>query len=220
MHLPPTCWYRVALVALCIALAACSRPSTPQDVTERFWRAVVAGHKTKLTRYVVERDRAALDEHAEVLPVESFELGRVVIDADTASIETQLTLDGDQKIDITISTALEREGEAWRVDYRKTVGEISMRGDLARIMDQIGTLGDRLKDGVEQSIEDMRGTLPAIEAELSRLESDIKQRMPELRENLEAFSKQIEEALKAPPTGQPDHPAPSKKAVPDGTIAL
>lgn len=200
-------------------LQACAEPLGPQEVADRFWRAVVTQHPGKIKRYVLARQRAALDGEPELLAIAEYGLGRAIIDGDRASIETRVVLAGDTPVPVTIDTRLEREDETWRVDYESTVDEISRQGDLARVIEQIGVIGNALKDGVEQSVDEMSRALPALEQELSRLESEIRQRMPELREKVEDFARRLEDALRSPPPDRPREP-PAAPPAADDTIAL
>ncbi|MEX2481821.1 MAG: hypothetical protein WD928_13265 [Gammaproteobacteria bacterium] len=201
-----------------IFLAACAAPLTPEQVTDRFWRAVVAQQPMKIARYVTARDRARLDRDSEILPVENYELGRIVIDGSTANVTTRVTLAGDTPVTIAVDTRLVQEESAWLVDYQTTVENLSAQGELARVIAQIGAIGETVQRGIDQSAEDMKKALPAIERELARIEEAIRQRVPELRSRLEAFAKQLEEALKRPPTD--DAPPESVEPPPEGTIAL
>ncbi len=187
------------LLAMC---AGCARPLPPQDVADRFWRSVMTQHPAKIRRYVREQDRAALKDDPEIMPISEFELGRTVIDGESATIETRITLDADKPVPLNIDTVLVREGERWRIDYAATIDDISTQSQLAQVIDQIEAFGGALKDGIDKSVEEMKKVLPQIERQLSRIEEEIKQGVPELRERLEEFSKSIEESLKAPPEEQ------------------
>ena len=207
---------RWLLPCLATLLGACTSPLTPTQVTDRFWRAVVSEHPAKLERYVLARDRALLNGEQALLPVASYALGRVLIDGEQASVATTITLAGDTPVTLELDTALVREQEAWRVDYRRTAEALSARSDLARVIGQIGALGDTLRQGVEQSVDDMRKALPVIERELSRIEDKLRQQVPALRERFEDFARELEEALKTPPSEREPAPEPST----EGTIAL
>ena len=204
------------ILALAVLLTACTPPLTPTQVSDRFWRAVVSEHPAKLERYVLARDRTLLNEDTTLLPVASYTLGRVLIDGEQASVATTITLAGDTPVTLELDTALAREQEAWRVDYRRTADALSAQSDLARVIGQIGALGDTLRQGVEQSVEDMRKALPVIERELSRIEDKLRQQVPALRERFDRFARELEEALQAPPSEREADPEPAT----DGTIAL
>lgn len=191
------------MLVLAALLSGCSRPLPPQDVADRFWRAVAAQSTAKIRRYVRTTDREALDGDAEVLPVAEYALGRIVIDGDAATVETQVTLDGDKPLSVSIDTVLVREQQHWRVDYAATVNRISMQSELARVIGQIESFGETLKEGIDKSVDELQKAVPEIEKQLSRIEQGIRQRMPELRERLEEFSRRLEERLEAPPEAPP-----------------
>jgi hypothetical protein len=206
----------VGVLMAIVLLGGCVKPLAPQDVADRFWRAIVADQPAKTRRYVLTRDRDQVGQADAVLPISRYTLGRIVIDGESANVATEITLDGDQPVTLTIDTVMSREDGQWRIDYQATVAEISTRGELARIIQQIGNIGETLKQGVEQSVDEMKRALPDIESELRRLEGEIKQRVPELREKLEAFSRSLEDAIKQPPPATPPA-APTDR---DGPIAL
>lgn len=203
--------YRLLFVflALFATIPGCARPLPPQDVADRFWHAVMTQHPAKIRRYVRAQDQDTLTDDPAIMPVESFELGRVVIDGDATSIETRITLGADKPVALRIKTLLVRENERWRVDYSGTIQNISLQSNLAQIIDQIEAFGGALKNGIDKSVEEMKEVLPDIERELLRIEEEIKQRVPELRERLKEFTRQLEDSLKPPPevppqAGQPD----------------
>lgn len=207
------------LSLLGLLAGGCAQELPPQEVADRFWRAVVTGHPGKIRRYVLRQQRDTLANDAEILPVSTFTLGRIVIDGERATIDTRIILESDSPVPLTIPTQLVQEQQQWRVDYDATVNAISSQSELARVIGKIGALGDSLQQGIEQSVDEMKQALPVIEQELARLEGRIKQAMPELREKLETFAKRLEESLEeslqAPPPPPPQAPPPA-----EGTIAL
>lgn len=204
------------LLVLASLLLGCAEPLQPADVTDRFWRAVITRHPAKIKRYVLPAAHDQLEDAKSLLPVSTFELGQILIDGDEARVVTTLSLDGDTPVPVTINTHLQRINNQWLVDYDATVSAITEQSELARMMQQIGKIGETLQQGIEQSVDQMKQTLPAITDELSRLESKIEQSLPELQEKLEAFSRQIEESIKQIPEQLPSEPEPE----PDQTIAL
>ena len=201
------------VLTLFALLSGCARPLPPQDVADRFWRAVITQHPAKIRRYVREQDQATLKDDPEIMPISQFELGRVLNDGESATIETRITLDADKPVSLKIDTELVREGERWRVDYTATIDDISTQSQLAQIIGQIENIGGALADGIDKSVAEMKKILPEIERQLSRIEAEIKQRVPELRERIEEFSKRIEESLKLPPEEQ-------EPAAPPATIEI
>jgi len=194
-----------------LLLSSCAEPLPPQDIADRFWRAIVAGQPSKIRRYVLAENQAQLEGDVAILAVVDYQLGRIVIDGGAASIATRVTLGADTTVEVNVETRLLLENGKWRVDYGATARDISANSKLAEVMGKIGALGDTLREGFEQSVDEMTQSLPAIERELGRIEAQIKQQIPELRKKLESLSKHIEESLSPP--GQLPQPAPTEDAI-------
>jgi hypothetical protein len=182
-------------------------------VADRFWQAAVAGEAARMREHVRGVDQARLGDTAKLLPLRQFTLGRTVIDGDTATVDTRVVLGSASPVTLDIETRLVREGEQWRVDYAATTRSISERGELADVIRQIERLGERLKDGVDQSVDELKRALPALQSELSRIEADIRHKLPELRRRLEEFSRRLQESLRTTPE-------PPETPPPDGTLAV
>lgn len=203
------------ILGLAVLAGGCSRPLSPGEVADRFWRAVVTQSSAKIRRYVRAADRESLQGDPDVLPVSAYALGRIVIDGEAATVETDVTLDADEPLNVKIDTVLVREAGHWRVDYAATVNRISMQSELARVIGQIESFGETLKQGIDKSVDELQQAVPEIERQLSRIEEGIRQRMPELRQKLEEFSRRLEESLEkglergpeaTPPAEEPGEP--------------
>lgn len=206
------------VIACLVALGGCTPDLSPQDVADRFWRAVITAEPAKIRRYVRAADQAGLERDTDLLAVTAVEFGRAEIAVDSAAIETQVTLAGEQAVTIPIKTRLVRENDAWRVDYQATVGAIARGGELAGVIEQIERLGETLKQGIDRSVDELSGMVPKVEQELSRIEAEIEHRVPQLRQQVEEFSRRIEEALKSAPGSGAPLPAPAP--APGGTTAI
>ncbi len=205
--------------ALCLcAVTACAPDLSPQDVADRFWRAVITADATKIQRYVRVADKSSLEAGTALLPVTEVSFGRMMIEADSATVTTQVSLLGEPPMTIPLVTQLVREDEVWRVDYPATVGPIARSGELAGVIEQLEQLGDTLKRGIDKSVDELSAAVPLVERELSRIEAEIQQRMPQLRQQLETFSRRLEEALKRAPA--PGNPVPQPSPAPGGTTAI
>jgi len=210
---------RTSLAALVLLTGACAQNLSPQEVAAKFWEAIKANDPTAVKRYVTAADALEIESLDEVLPISKTELKRIVIDGNEASIDTTVTIAGDNPLDFPLKTHLVREGEAWKVDYSKTISAVANAGKLAAVIEKVHEFGDVLQQGIEQSVEELEQTLPQIEQELSRIEAQIKQHVPELRRKLENFTQELEEALKRPP--QPEtEPAPEAPQQPGESIQI
>jgi hypothetical protein len=202
------------LSSVLVLIAACSPSLGPQDVAERFWRATVAQQPATAARYVVARDRDLVSGGLDVLPVAHYSFRRVVIENERATVATEVTLAGDAPVALLLDTRLQREDDTWRVDYQATMQAISAQSELAAVIARIGTLGEALRDGIDQSTAELERALPALERELARLEAEIRQRVPALRERLREFTRQLEKAFEPPPPRPtPSTPPPAADAI-------
>lgn len=213
MNVPRAGAARAFLSIALLLGAACAPNLGPQDVAERFWRATVAQQPATAARYVAARDRDLVARGLDVLPVAQYSFGRVLIENEQAAVATEVTLAGDTPVTLLLDTRLLRESGTWRVDYEATMQAISAQSELAGIIARIGTLGETLRDGIEQSTAELERALPALERELSRLEAEIRQHVPALRERLRDFTRQLEKAFEPPPRPPPSTPPPAEDAI-------
>ena len=107
-------------------------------------------------RYVRSADQAQLADELDLLPLTGFELGRIVIVQDRATVATTVVVAGDRPLTLPITTTLVREHDAWRVDYGATARDISRHSELARLLDHLSTLGDDVKRGVDQAVDQFK----------------------------------------------------------------
>lgn len=204
---------------LCLAVAlltvGCQERLGPQQVAERFWSAVTARDAAAARALVTEASRDAVALDGEVLPVGDVELGRIVIDGDTARIDTAATVLGDEPLRVPLVTYLQREGERWRVDYRRTVDFLSNDSDIGRAIAKLRELNSRLAEGLDQSMAELEQRLPELEREARRFKEELAEKLPAMRTELEAMAKRLQQALEEalrPPAAQPP-PKEQPKAI-------
>jgi hypothetical protein len=183
--------HRIACLMAAFVITGCASTSTPQDIAERFWRAVIAQDPSQVRRYVRPADEDLLKDGLGLMAVTDFTLGRVVIDGDLATIDTHVTVRGERALELDLVTRLARENGQWRVDFAATAHAVSRHSELARLIDRIAQLGTQMRQGIDRSRSEIERVLPQLNAELSRLEQRIRQRVPALRQRLEEFAKQF-----------------------------
>lgn len=197
-------FFVVLLCQIIVFLTACSGPDTPQVVTQKFWTAVESGKAKEVKKFVSAKDKTSIGTLEEILPISNVSYGKIVIDGTRASVETTITLESDQSMDLPITTHLVKEGNRWAVDYERTIYTITAAGKVAAVINQFKDFGIALKDGIGRSVTELEKTLPSIEKELEKMEDQIQQAVPELRSRFENFSKQLEQALSAPIDSKPN----------------
>lgn len=111
----------VGLFCLLFQLSACQTPQTPEEVTSAFWTALIQAdiedakrHATENSRHLVTKDETK--ENAD------FQTGQIVINDQTAAVETIMTENGKT---FSFNTALLKENNLWKVDYQQTLMNMS-----------------------------------------------------------------------------------------------
>lgn len=190
--------YTVFYACLGVMLLACSKPQTPQEVATSFWQAIESGKPNKVKKYVSAKDQITMESLQNVMPISNISFGKIVIDGDLASVDTVVTLQSDQDMELPINTHLLNENDRWVVDYERTINTIVAAGKVAAVINQFKDIGNAVKEGIGRSVEELEKTLPNIEQELSNMEQQIQQAVPELKSRFENFSRQLEQAFSAP----------------------
>lgn len=158
----------VALAALIVVFAGCSKPDTPQQVTAEFWQALTQGDAGQAVDLSTLSDPAAFDgfnlNDLKTLP----DFGRIVIDADKATIVTRVPASegatGERR---ELVTHLVRIDDQWLVDYQTTRDAIIERPALSGLMSDIdrfsrqldetvGETSDKLSQRVDEMAEEFR----------------------------------------------------------------
>lgn len=177
-------------------------------MTEKFWAAVETGDVARVRKFVVKNDAAELALQKDILPISAATLGRTIIDKEVATVDTTVTISGDNPVTFPLTTHLLLEEGEWKVDYKATTATVSSASQLARVMEHLREFGSALQHGIESSVDELEATLPDIEQEIGRIEEQVKQKVPELRQRIETFAKDLEKAFKNPPPD--DAPEPSE----------
>ena len=192
---------RILLLAgMCALLISCGKPKTPQEVADNFWRAVESGNPNQVKKHVSAKDQITMDSLQNIMPITEISFGKIVIDGDIASVDTTVTLEGDRTMELPINTHLIKENKQWTVDYERTINTIVAAGKVAAVINQFKDIGNIVREGIEQSVDELEKAMPNIEEELSNLEQQIQQAVPALKSRFENFSKQLEQALSEPAT--------------------
>ncbi|MFT4582755.1 MAG: hypothetical protein ACI8XZ_002509 [Gammaproteobacteria bacterium] len=200
----------VALLAVLALCGACAKDLTPQEVASHFWNAVQNGDAAEVRRYITAAQALSLKSLDGVLPISKSAFKRAVTEGTTAYVDTTITVTSDKPLDFPLKTYLLLEDKQWKVDYEKTISSVETAGRLAGVISRIHEFGTALQQGIDRSVKEFENTVPQIEQELSRLEAQIKQHVPELRKRLDNFARDLEESLKDPPKKSANGAEPQK----------
>ncbi len=104
----------------------------------------------------------------------SFSYGKIVIDDNQASVETQLIRPS--KKSSIFTTYLVKENDHWKVDYKRSVNNFS--GDIVNeIIKSLNNLGETFNKQLEQQI-------PLIEKEIESFGQELKQQIDNIENKL------------------------------------
>ncbi|MBS3803165.1 MAG: hypothetical protein KGY54_01350 [Oleiphilaceae bacterium] len=198
-----------ALLLSVLALAGCSKPQTPQEVTEVFWQAVVTGDAGEVVEHSTLEDETEFDGFSQDWVGVTPELGRVVIEDRKAWVVTRfegLAHSGEQANEKPAESAtyLLKVNDQWLVDYERTAEALAERPVFEKLMDELETFGDKVKEGLSGQSGAAARKLEEIAQEFEQLSDLAGERLSELSEeygdnikqSLEELSRSIREALK------------------------
>ena len=192
------------LVLILMTPFACASKITPQEVTQSFWQAVEQ-HKNQDLKNLISS--AADFDDKRSFSVSDIQIGKVIIEGELASVETELVVLTEKPFRTTIKTHLIQIDGSWKVDYQKTIPALTQISAADKVLDDIKSLGKIFSDSVGKSIEDLKAQWPALKQQLEELEADAEATIPELRKKLDEIKKKFEQHIE----DEPDQ----EKAAPD-----
>jgi exonuclease VII small subunit len=197
---------RVLLVlsSICLALlwgTGWTEVNSPLEVAEIFWDAVERGDADTVRKVTRPESLPEAEITENILPISNIEFGRIIIDGDEATVETQLTVQSDRPLRVPVETLLRREDGKWRVDYQATVASVKRDSQVAALLQGLHEFNERITRAMDESVSELERTLPELERQLRSLEREMQSQLPEWQKRLEEFAERMEEALqdKAPP---------------------
>ena len=199
------------LVFSVLMATGCSRPESPQEVSEAFWQAVLEEDAEAAADYSTLVDEAAFDGFEQQWQNVSIEWGRVVIDDNLARVTTTLSgLEGQNEATESL-TYLVRKGDDWLVDYYRTGDALKQGPVWGSLVGQLEKLGEDLKSRWANQSDEMAVELERLGRELQQQAQSMNEDMsalPEeygdqLSQHLEELSESLREALKSTPSATP-----------------
>ena len=187
-------------VVIAILLTACLGPTSPQQVTAAFWQATLSGDPQAAADYSTLSDSHRFDAFGLDWSGYQASWGRIVIDGDTASVESSFTAADKEKRHFT--TYLVKQQGTWLVDYSHTAKSVK-GGLIGQLLDSISQLGNDLADRFTQSANDASDRLDALIHQLQQRSQTLDQQphralqsyTDQLRDNIKALDQSIQNTL-------------------------
>ena len=178
-----------------LLFSGCMADLTPIEVSERFWTAVQNKDAGEIKKYISTKTIDKNDLTDNILPLEEISLGRTVIDADQAWVDTTVIIAGDDPFTLPFKTVLLKDKNQWKVDYDATVISISEDSAVARVMGSIADISGQFAKDLDRSLEEIQKAIPEVQKEIEIIEENVRHHLPELKQKVEEFMRQLEEAL-------------------------
>lgn len=178
-----------------LLLTGCNRPTTPVDVAETFWKAMVENDARQAVRYSTLENDTAFDGFGRNWTSQP-ELTRVVVAQHRAEITTRLP-------DMGFTTYLVYQGDQWLVDYEQTGKSVNPPSAMEQFMQSFTQLGRELSLQLNQSSERLRQELDTLTQDWQSRSTETQQLLGEhladyshqLGATLDALSAAIEQTL-------------------------
>jgi hypothetical protein len=176
------------LLSLLFLLSGCQAALPPEQVTTEFWEAMAQGNLDSARKYATQETQHLVTKQQN-LEDATVKTGAILIDGSNATVATVMTLKKpENNKDLSFDTVLLKENDLWKVDYQRTLNNLSNLpfGDIFKSLQAIG----------ETINKELGQQVPLIEKQ-------IKSFSEELIRQLDEFRRQLEKA--APPEKQKPH---------------
>jgi hypothetical protein len=173
------------LLPLLFLLSGCQAALTPEQVTTEFWEAMAEGNLDAARKYATQETQHLVTKQQN-LEDATVKTGSILIDGSNATVATVMTLKKpENNKDLSFDTVLLKENDQWKVDYQRTLNNLSNLpfGDIFK---SLRAIGETINKELEQQVP--------------LFEKQIKSFSEELIRQLDEFRRQLEKAV--PPEKQ------------------
>ena len=193
----------VILFNLSVMLSGCFGPSTPGEVSQAFWKAVLADDKSDVVEYSTLTDKKYYDGFSKDWADYQLSLGKMVIDQQQASIDTRLDSPTNSgKENRRFITYLVLQDDKWKVDYERT-GQAIKGGVLGELFSTLNKVGNEISRQIQSSADAFSQDMARMTQELEQLSREFEQQATQsvekyaeqMRKSIEALKDSIDRAL-------------------------
>ena len=154
---------------LLFSITSCQSLKTPEETTLAFWAAMAENDLKLAKKYCSSQSHSLLSvpQHYS-FQNSTFHYGKIVIESGQAKVETQITPAIDNKSSFT--TFLVKEDNHWKVDYQRSINDLTSNQLLNEFFKDLNTLGETINKQLEQQ-------LPLIQKEIESLGRELQQQI-------------------------------------------
>ncbi len=181
-------------LSLLAMLTSCEARKTPDQVSEHFWLGIKTKNIALVKKYSLKSSIDKDEDLSQVNEFAEFSFGKIIIDADRSEIETTVTsVLNKEKVDIKLTTYMEKHGDVWKVDFDKTLGQLTVEQNIAEVLNDIEKMKEEMTEQLVESAEEIKEkVVPEINAKVEEIQEKV---IPEIKSELDKAEKQFMESL-------------------------
>lgn len=165
------------ILSLLLILSGCQTLLTPEQATTTFWKAMANGDLASAKKYTTLETQYLVTKQENIMGA-SLETGVIVIDGLTAKVATVITLKNPESNKLlSFDTVLLKENDAWKVDYRQTLSNLSIV-PFGEVINSLRAIGDVINKKMEEQI-------PFFENQIRSFSDQLIRQLDEFRHQLE-----------------------------------
>ena len=191
-------------ILLALLLTACSKPETPQEVSQVFWQSVIDNDIAAVVKHSTLGSEKGYDAFSRDWTGMIPSWGKVIIEEHEARVHTHIsTPDAAQSEMLYFVTYLVKQGDGWKVDYDKTEKVVQASSALSDFVNRINTIGNEISQQFEEASKAVSSELESLNNQLILLTESLGDQATQaveeyseiMRRHLDALASSIENAI-------------------------
>lgn len=168
----------IGILSLLFLFNGCQTTLSPEQTTTAFWKAMVNGELETARKYTTRETQDLVIKQENIMGASLEKTGVIVIDGPDAKVATMIMLKNhESNKPLTFDTVLLKEDDVWKVDYQKTLTNLSIL-PFGEVINSLRAIGDVINKKLEQQI-------PLFENQVKSLSDELIRQLNEFRHQLE-----------------------------------
>lgn len=168
----------IGILSLLFLFNGCQTTLSPEQTTTAFWKAMVNGELETARKYTTLETQDLVIKQENIMGASLEKTGVIVIDGPDAKVATMIMLKNhESNKPLTFDTVLLKEDDVWKVDYQKTLTNLSIL-PFGEVINSLRAIGDVINKKLEQQI-------PLFENQVKSLSDELIRQLNEFRHQLE-----------------------------------
>lgn len=193
------------LALLALLLSGCSKPETPQQVSQAFWQSVINNDVAGVVRYSTLGSESGYEAFSRDWSGMIPSWGKIIIEEREARVHTHVSKpDAASSEMLNFVTYLVKQDEQWKVDYENTEKAVLASAAVADFVNRITTLGNEISQQFEDAGKTLSSELEELHDKYQALAEDLGSQTSQaledysllMRKHLDALSQSIADALR------------------------